>query len=529
GLTEAKSLYFVMELLEGRSLRSILLKRGKLRWQDALPLFAKIAEGVHAAHARSVIHRDLKPENIFVLKDGTPKVLDFGIAKFVDAPPLTTREHVFHGTPPYMSPEQLSGRQVTYQSDVYALGIVLWEVLVGTHPMMSADGDNDPNSVAYRHIYSHPPLVSELEPSVGKPIARLVNRMISKVPAQRPASMPEVAKELMRCYEKCSSVRRGFFGAITTGRVRVKAAAELKASKERPWFDDGSPAAADQAPVAAPASRASVAPSAIAQQRPLDAHAPSREQAPSEPLAQREPAEVAANAAEAVDAADDAAEQLKLKVGFTQEFSTKLLSQLRLRPSTTASHNAKAAPSNPALSNTARPQDRKSSVVPAREGKFRSLVLQLLVLAVGGLSLGGALVVLAMHLKHGRTKQDVTVRAPTVNALPSAPVVATHSVLTQPTSVASVTPSAASSVTPSVTAPAARAVAKTKPKASNADRFLKALEAELAQRKAAKAAAKQQLPSTDKLLFTPQPEPKAGSGQRASKQNARPTTHVGAP
>ncbi|MGE5787726.1 MAG: serine/threonine-protein kinase, partial [Myxococcales bacterium] len=86
GLTEAKSLYFVMELLEGRSLRSILLKRGELRWQDTLPLFAKIAEGVHAAHARSVIHRDLKPENIFVLKDGTPKVLDFGIAKFVDAP-----------------------------------------------------------------------------------------------------------------------------------------------------------------------------------------------------------------------------------------------------------------------------------------------------------------------------------------------------------------------------------------------------------------------------------------------------------
>lgn len=216
GLTEAKLFFIVMELLDGRSLRSILLKRPKLTWKMALPLFAKIAEGVQAAHEMNVIHRDLKPENIFVLRDGTPKVLDFGIAKFMDRPPITTRENLFHGTPPYMSPEQLSGRPVTARSDIYAFGIILYEVLAGKHPMLVDGGDNDPNSIAYRNIYLHPPLLNETDPSIYKPVARLVNRLIAKSPDLRPSSMTKVARELLACFERCQSANRGPFAVLSS-------------------------------------------------------------------------------------------------------------------------------------------------------------------------------------------------------------------------------------------------------------------------------------------------------------------------
>jgi serine/threonine protein kinase len=188
--------YIIMEVLEGRTLRDVLLDVRTLTVAETLLLGACVADGVQAAHVDQVIHRDLKPENIFVQADNSVKVLDFGIAKFLGEGAMTTRQDLLHGTMPYMSPEHLQGKAVTPRSDIFALGAILYELLAGTPPCLIGLAERTMNAVALAQIRQIPPPLDKLNPAVPGHVASLIQRMIAKNPVERFASMQEVSDAL---------------------------------------------------------------------------------------------------------------------------------------------------------------------------------------------------------------------------------------------------------------------------------------------------------------------------------------------
>lgn len=205
GITDDGLLYIVMELVHGDTLRRLLLKKNRLALADTLSLFAKIADGVEAAHAFGAIHRDLKPENIIVHGDFEPKVLDFGIAKVVDAAGFTTEKDVIHGTVLYMAPEQLQGERATARSDVYALGLILFETLYGRHPLLLKNQRPTVHELTWMQLSVKPPRLDELDGSIPRDVARLVERMVLKVPAHRVATMSECGQVIRECMARMAS------------------------------------------------------------------------------------------------------------------------------------------------------------------------------------------------------------------------------------------------------------------------------------------------------------------------------------
>lgn len=205
GITDDGLLYIVMELVHGDTLRRLLLKKNRLALGDALSLFAKITDAVEAAHAFGAIHRDLKPENIIVHGDFEPKVLDFGIAKVVDAAGFTTEKDVIHGTVLYMAPEQLQGEKATARSDVYALGLILFETLYGRHPLLLKNPRPTVHELTWMQLSMKPPRLDEIDGSIPRDVARLVERMILKVAAHRVATMSECGQIIRECIARMVS------------------------------------------------------------------------------------------------------------------------------------------------------------------------------------------------------------------------------------------------------------------------------------------------------------------------------------
>jgi serine/threonine-protein kinase len=197
GATEEGSVYIVMEILHGRTLRDVIHDFRNLRVSEVLSIGVQIADGVQAAHEKDAIHRDLKPENIFLLKDNVLKVLDFGIAKFLGYGAKTTQRDVLHGTMLYMSPEHLQGFAVSARSDVYALGTVLYEAFAGQPPSMIGVKEPTVTTLAWSQINRMPPPLDELTGTVPRYLARTIQRMIAKDPDDRFGSMTEVG-ELLR-------------------------------------------------------------------------------------------------------------------------------------------------------------------------------------------------------------------------------------------------------------------------------------------------------------------------------------------
>jgi len=138
--------YIVMELIDGISLKQYMEQKGVLNWREVLHFATQIAKALEHAHSRGIIHRDIKPHNIMILKDGSVKVADFGIARVSSAQSTLTREAL--GSVHYISPEQAKGSKIDYRSDLYSLGVVMYEMLTGRPPY---DGET-PVSVAIQHI-----------------------------------------------------------------------------------------------------------------------------------------------------------------------------------------------------------------------------------------------------------------------------------------------------------------------------------------------------------------------------------------
>jgi beta-lactam-binding protein with PASTA domain/tRNA A-37 threonylcarbamoyl transferase component Bud32 len=172
--------YIVMELVNGQNLKDYLASKGPLQPTEALHIAVQIADALAQAHARHIVHRDIKPQNILITPEGTVKVTDFGIARAMAGGTLVNTGSLV-GTAQYLSPEQARGKPVGPATDLYGLGVVLYEMLAGAPPFA---GDSA-IAVALRHVQEPVPDIRAVRPDVPPAVARLVARLLEKDPADR--------------------------------------------------------------------------------------------------------------------------------------------------------------------------------------------------------------------------------------------------------------------------------------------------------------------------------------------------------
>jgi eukaryotic-like serine/threonine-protein kinase len=192
--------FIVFELVEGRTLAEALRDEGRLPVRRALEIAIQVARGLGFAHEQGLIHRDVKPQNVILNGDGRAKVTDFGIARSLDVQGVTQSGAVL-GTSNYIAPEQASGRPVDRTTDVYSLGVVLFELLTGEVPF---PGESFV-AVAMQHVSEPPPSVLEVRPDVPVRVARAVDQALEKDPAERFPTMDAFAAELQACLAELGS------------------------------------------------------------------------------------------------------------------------------------------------------------------------------------------------------------------------------------------------------------------------------------------------------------------------------------
>jgi hypothetical protein len=184
--------YISMEFVEGESLRRVLSRFGNLGVCGGTRIAQQICAGLREAHAQNVVHRDLKPENVMVDREGTVKVMDFGIARSLEAG--TTGTTGIMGTPAYMAPEQAEGKAVDPRADIYALGLILYELFTGS----TAFKGDTPMAVALKQIHETPPAPREVEPALPAHVEKAILKCLEKNPAKRFQSVDELEAALTR-------------------------------------------------------------------------------------------------------------------------------------------------------------------------------------------------------------------------------------------------------------------------------------------------------------------------------------------
>jgi serine/threonine-protein kinase len=210
GTTDDDRLYIVMEFLRGKTLSDALrASAGGIEERRTIHIIRQVCASLGDAHAAGIIHRDLKPDNIFLTEMGGSKewvkVLDFGVAKMADAEGASTltQTGMIFGTPKYMSPEQAEGKPIDYRADIYAIGVVMYELLTGRPPFLA----DTPVALLLKHITEQPRPFRVLRPdiAVSPEIEAIVMKALAKAPDDRYPSVEQLSADL----EACASIVRG--------------------------------------------------------------------------------------------------------------------------------------------------------------------------------------------------------------------------------------------------------------------------------------------------------------------------------
>ena len=179
--------YIAMEYVDGNTLKDIIKRRGKIGPRGIVHVVSQMCEALAYAHEKKIVHRDVKTANTMWTKDRKAKFMDFGLAKVIEE----VRNHttVVSGTPFYMSPEQTLGKNVDQRSDLYSLGVSVFEMATGTLPFTEGN-------LPYHHVHTPPPNAKELEPELPDLLAAIIGRCLRKDPAERYQSAREILAEL---------------------------------------------------------------------------------------------------------------------------------------------------------------------------------------------------------------------------------------------------------------------------------------------------------------------------------------------
>ncbi|HWJ03342.1 MAG TPA: Stk1 family PASTA domain-containing Ser/Thr kinase, partial [Verrucomicrobiae bacterium] len=193
---ENETHYIVMEYIEGRNLKQVIKELGTIPVKHAIDITRQICEGLQDAHENGIVHRDIKPHNILVMDNGRIKVADFGIAQIMSSITITSSETIV-GSVHYFSPEQAKGGSTSIKSDIYSVGVVLYEMVTGKVPY---EGET-PIAVALKHIQERPIPPGRLNPQLPPEVERIILKAMEKDIAMRYNSAGEMARELSRISE----------------------------------------------------------------------------------------------------------------------------------------------------------------------------------------------------------------------------------------------------------------------------------------------------------------------------------------
>jgi serine/threonine protein kinase/TolB-like protein len=219
--TDDGQMFIVMDLYEGETLKK-RIERGPLKIEDAVDIAMQVGQGLFKAHEHGIVHRDIKPANIMVTSDGVAKIVDFGLAK-LSGQTMVTKTGSTLGTAAYMSPEQARGQEADQRSDIWALGVVVYEMLTGRNPFAGEYAE----AVTYRILNEDPEFVSKIRPEVPKELEHIVERTTAKDPARRFQTVGEFCAELRALPGQGKEVGRHkpFFGHL--GRRQRKIASRV--------------------------------------------------------------------------------------------------------------------------------------------------------------------------------------------------------------------------------------------------------------------------------------------------------------
>jgi serine/threonine-protein kinase len=186
-------LFIVMEYVPGTDLKALIRRKGRFTPEEALPLLIQACAGIGYAHRAGLVHCDVKPQNMLVTPDGRLKVTDFGIARALTTIQPDEQSEIVWGSPQYYAPEQAAGAAPAPASDVYSLGIIMYEMLSGSLPFQASSAAE----FARLHLQAEPPMLTEMVPELSPALEQIVLKVLAKVPSQRYRTADQLGRVLL--------------------------------------------------------------------------------------------------------------------------------------------------------------------------------------------------------------------------------------------------------------------------------------------------------------------------------------------